>query len=85
MLVEKSTSISLNAIDVAYVEAKEYYGKLLAGIDKEMLPLNDVEGKAKSRGSFSGIRMLRSGRLRSFVQSRILRKKPSLTHALLMC
>ena len=36
-------------IDTAYVEAKAYYGNLLAGMDKEMLPLNDVEGEAESR------------------------------------
>ena len=36
-------------IDAAYVEAKAYYGELLAGMDKEMLPLNDVEGKSESR------------------------------------
>lgn len=41
----KSTSVSLGDNDIAYVEAKEYYGSLLAGMDKEMLPLRDVEGK----------------------------------------
>ena len=48
MLTDKSTFISLRDTDVAYVEAKAYYGKLLAGMDKEMLPLNDVEGKSES-------------------------------------
>ena len=31
MLADKSTSISLRDIDDAYVEAKAYYGNLLAG------------------------------------------------------
>ena len=47
--VDKAASISSNDIDDAYVEAKEYYGQLLADMDKEMLPLNDVEGKAESK------------------------------------
>ena len=52
MLTDKSTLISLRDTDAAYVEAKAYYGKLLAGMDKEMLPLNDVEGKSESRMQF---------------------------------
>ena len=47
--IHTDKSISLHDIDDAYVEAKAYYGKLLAGMDKEMLPLNDVEGKSESR------------------------------------
>ena len=50
--VDKAASISSNDIDDAYVEAKEYYGQLLADMDKEMLPLNDVEGQAESRAQF---------------------------------
>jgi len=38
MLMDKSTAISLRDIDSSYVEAKAYYGELLAGMDKEMLP-----------------------------------------------
>ena len=49
MLMDKSTAISLRDIDSSYVEAKAYYGELLAGMDKEMLPLNDIEGKARGR------------------------------------
>ncbi len=52
MLVDESTSISLRDIDDAYVEAKAYYGNLLAGMDKDMLPLDDVEGKAEGRAQF---------------------------------
>ena len=52
MLADKSTSISLRDIDDAYVEAKAYYGNLLAGMDKDMLPLDDVEGKAEDRAQF---------------------------------
>lgn len=47
--IHTDKSISLHDIDDTYVEAKAYYGKLLAGMDKEMLPLNDVEGKSESR------------------------------------
>lgn len=47
--IHTDKSISLHDIDDAHVEAKAYYGKLLAGMDKEMLPLNDVEGKSESR------------------------------------
>ena len=49
----KSTSVSLGDTDIAYFEAKEYYGNLLAGMDKDMLPLDDVEGKAEGRAQFS--------------------------------
>ena len=52
MLAGKSTSISLRDIDDAYVEAKAYYGNLLAGMDKDMLPLDDVEGKAEGKAQF---------------------------------
>ena len=49
----KSTSMSPDDTDIAYFEAKEYYGNLLAVMDKEMLPLRDVEGKAEGRGQLS--------------------------------
>ncbi|SFA95698.1 AMP-binding protein [Selenomonas ruminantium] len=54
MVTDKSASISLRDNDEAYVAAKAYYGNLLAGMDKEMLPLNDVEGKAESRAQLLG-------------------------------
>lgn len=52
MRTDQFTSISLHDIDDAYVEAKAYYGNLLAGMDKDMLPLDDVEGKAKGMAQF---------------------------------
>lgn len=44
--------MSLGDTDIAYFEAKEYYGNLLAGMDKDMLPLDDVEGKAEGMAQF---------------------------------